>query len=450
MRKDFFSSNKRGFVKKRLLWFTTVTLVLGFFAFSFMGVVAHKTLLLLTDRADTSQIAEDTGQTPEITDTDQIPEFATVEHSLAVTRGDTLLNMLKREGIDRGEAHAAISALRKVYDPRDLRPGQEVTVFYNYPPGDEESSLFHGFSIRADSDLDIMAKRNNDGDFVVDQVKIELETRRSCSSGVIRSSLYESAIQEGLPIPVLMQFIYHFSFDVDFQRDIRTGDSFEVLFERHLNKNGKVVREGPVLHAALTLGNTTLRIYRHTSIEGKIDYYNEKGQTVRKTLLRTPINGARLTSGYGKRKHPILGFSRVHLGVDFAAPTGTPIIASGSGVVACTGRKGDYGKYIRIRHANQYATAYAHLNSFARGIRTGKRIKQGEIIGYVGCTGLATGPHLHYEVHHRGQKINPASVKCPPGRVLAGEELQRFMTAKTDLDRGFAELEAKKLIASRN
>jgi len=448
--KDFFGSNNRGFVKKRLLWVTTVTLVLGFFAFSFMGVVTHKTLLLLTDRADTSQIAEDTGQTPEITDTDQIPEFATVEHSLAVTRGDTLLNMLKREGIDRGEAHAAISALRKVYDPRDLRPGQEVTVFYNYPPGDEKSSLFHGFSIRADSDLDIMAKRNNDGAFVVDQVKIELETRRSCSSGVIRSSLYESAIQEGLPITVLMQFIYHFSFDVDFQRDIRPGDSFEVLFERHLNKDGKVVREGPVLHAALTLRNTTLYIYRHTSIEDKTDYYNEKGQTVRKTLIRTPINGARLTSGYGMRKHPILGFSRIHRGLDFAASTGTPIVASGSGVVACAGRKGDYGKYIRLRHANQYATAYAHLSSFARGIHTGKRVKQGEVIGYVGNTGLATGPHLHYEVHHRGRKINPASVKCPPGRVLAGEELQHFMTAKTDLDRSFAELEAKKMIASRN
>ena len=450
MRKDFFSSNKRGFVKKRLLWFTTVTLILGFFAFSFMGVVAHKTLLLLTDRADTSQIAEDTGQTPEITDTDQIPESATVEHSLAVTRGDTLLNMLKREGIDRGEAHAAISALRKVYDPRDLRPGQEVTVFYNYPPGDEKSSLFHGFSIRADSDLDIMAKRNNDGAFVVDQVKIELETRRFCSSGVIRSSLYESAIQEGLPIPVLMQFIYHFSFDVDFQRDIRPGDSFEVLFERHLNKDGKVVQEGPVLHAALTLRNTTLRIYRHISIEDKTDYYNEKGHTVRKTLIRTPINGARLSSGYGMRKHPILGFSRIHRGLDFAASTGTPIVASGSGVVVCAGRKGDYGKYIRLRHANQYATAYAHLSSFARGIHTGKRVKQGEVIGYVGNTGLSTGPHLHYEVHHRGRKINPASVKCPPGRVLAGEELQHFMTAKTDLDRSFAELEAKKLIASRN
>jgi len=247
-----------------------------------------------------------------------------------------------------------------------------------------------------------------------------------------------------------MEFIYHFSFDVDFQRDIRPGNSFEVLFERHLNKNGKVVREGPVLHAALTLRNTTLRIYRHTSIEGKADYYNEKGQTVRKTLIRTPINGARLSSGYGMRKHPILGFSRMHRGLDFAAPIGTPIVASGSGAVVCAGRKGDYGKYIRIRHANQYATAYAHLSSFAKGIRTGKRVKQGEVIGYVGNTGLSTGPHLHYEVHHRGRKINPASVKCPPGRVLAGEELQRFMTAKTDLDRSFAKLEAKKLIASKN
>ena len=220
-----------------------------------------------------------------------------------------------------------------------------------------------------------------------------------------------------------------FSYDVDFQRDIQPGDTFEVMFERFVDKKGRVVRDGAIVFANLELSGEAMPIYRFVDSTGNADYYNAKGESVRKALLRTPVDGARITSGYGMRLHPILGFSMMHKGVDFAVSPGTPVMAAGSGAIDYAGANGSYGYYVRIKHDTTHSTAYAHLSRFAQGIRKGKHVAQGQIIAFSGATGRATGPHLHYEVLVHDEQVNPMSVKFKSGNKLAGKELQRFLAA---------------------
>ena len=200
----------------------------------------------------------------------------------------------------------------------------------------------------------------------------------------------------------------------------------DVLFERLETKNGEVAGHGDILFADLDLGDRDLKIYRYVDKNGHADYYNEKGESIRKALLRTPVNGARISSGFGMRNHPILGYTRMHRGVDFAAPVGTPIYAAGDGTVGYAGRKGGYGNYMRIRHNGTYASAYAHISRFASGMSEGHKVKQGQIVAYVGQTGMATGPHLHYEILVNGEQVNPANVKFKTGGALQGKELAAF------------------------
>ena len=225
---------------------------------------------------------------------------------------------------------------------------------------------------------------------------------------------------------------------MDFQRDIRPGDGFEVMFKRFHDAEGNLVHNGAIVHAALTLSGERRPIYLHTTADGRTGYFNEKGESARKALMRTPIDGARLSSAFGKRRHPVLGYSMMHRGVDFAAPAGTPIYAAGQGSIVYAGRKGAYGNYIRLRHNRLYATAYAHMRRFARGMAKGRRVKQGQVIGYVGSTGRSTGPHLHYEILREGRRVNPFKVKMPSGRKLTGKELERFLAARDDIDRQYA------------
>lgn len=250
-----------------------------------------------------------------------------------------------------------------------------------------------------------------------------------------------AAREVDLPTETLMQVLRAYSYDVDFQRDIQPGDSIEVLYEEKIDEQGEVVASGNVLFAALHTNGRSLRIYRHETGNGGTGFYNAKGESVRKALMVTPIEGARLSSGYGMRKHPILGYNKMHEGLDFAASTGTPIMAAGDGVVEYAGRRGSYGNYVRIRHPNQYKTVYAHLSGYAKNIKSGARVEQGQTIGYVGSTGRSTGPHLHYEVLYAGAPINPSKMDTKPGRSLEGEELQRFMLAKAELEELYASLE---------
>jgi murein DD-endopeptidase MepM/ murein hydrolase activator NlpD len=230
-----------------------------------------------------------------------------------------------------------------------------------------------------------------------------------------------------------MELIRIYSWDIDFQRSIRSGDKFEVLFERIETNSGKLARYGNILYANLKLGKLSNPLYLFKKNNKIYNHFDEKGHSAKKALMRTPINGARLSSGYGTRRHPILGYNKMHRGVDFAAPIGTPILAAGSGTIVFRSRNGAYGNYIRIRHNSLYSTAYAHLSKFNRSLTKGSRVRQGQVIGYVGTTGRSTGAHLHYEILKRGRQTNPRRVKMPSGTRLGGADLHLFKKTKDRL-----------------
>ena len=236
-----------------------------------------------------------------------------------------------------------------------------------------------------------------------------------------------------------MELIRIYSWDVDFQRDINNGDKFEILFEKLFTEKGEFVRTGNVIYGNLLLRTKKYPLYRYETSKGTIDYFDDNGRSARKALLRTPINGARLSSRYGKRRHPILGYNKMHRGVDFAAPRGTPIYAAGRGTIVKLGRNGAYGNYIRIRHGSGLETAYAHLSRFRRGLRVGARVPQGKVIGYEGSTGRSTGPHLHYEILKNSRQINPLTLKMVSGKKLTGKELKLFHSKRTKIEKQYGE-----------
>lgn len=359
--------------------------------------------------------------------------FNAYNRSLRVGRGDTLSGMLTDAGIPVDEAQTAIRALSTLYDARRLRAGDTITVSFQPTPDNMTPGIFTGLTIPEDIRRSIVVARADDGGFAADRHKRVLTHETAGAKGVIRSSLYAAGDKAGVPVPILVDLIRIFSWDVDFQRDIREGDAFEVMYETLTDENGKVLDHGPVLFASLTLRGERNAIFRHTTAQGRVEYFNGKGHGARKALLRTPIDGARLSSRFGKRRHPVLGYTKLHTGVDFAAPRGTPIYAAGDGTIDFIGRHGLSGNLIRIRHNGAYKTAYAHMKGFARGMHRGKRVQQGQVIGYVGTTGRSTGPHLHYEIVRNGRRVNPLTVKMPSGRKLTGSELARFQKTRMEL-----------------
>lgn len=369
--------------------------------------------------------------------------------ALRIEKGDTLMGVLTDAEIPPAEAHAAIVALRKAYDPRNLKPGHEIIVSFEPDANDPDNDRFVGLSWTPDIERSITVTRADSGAFKATKIEKPVALQVARAQGTIRSSLYEAAVEAKLPIPLLMEMVKNFSWDVDFQRDIQPGDGFEIMFERYVVEGGDVAREGAILHATLILSGERKAIYRFTAPDGHTDYYDDRGRGVRKALLRTPIDGARLSSGFGLRTHPILGFTKMHRGVDFAAPPGTPIYAAGEGSIEVVGHEGGYGNYVRIRHTSDYATAYAHMSKFGPGIKRGKKVKQGQVIGYVGSTGRSTGPHLHYEILLRGSQTNPLSVKMPPRSELAGKSLDQFKHHKAGLDRQLAGLPITLKVATK-
>jgi murein DD-endopeptidase MepM/ murein hydrolase activator NlpD len=252
----------------------------------------------------------------------------------------------------------------------------------------------------------------------------------------VDTSLYDAAQRQGATSEIIAQMADVFSYDVDFQRDVKPGDPFEFVFHRFYDDKGETVRTGELLYVSLETRGRTREYYRFQAPgDTSPQWYDLDGKSARKFLMKTPVNGARLSSGFGFRMHPIMGYTRMHRGTDFAAPTGAPIMAAGEGVIVQAGRNGGYGNYVRIHHSAQYETAYGHMSRFARGIRRGARVRQGQIIGYVGSTGASTGPHLHYEVHRNGSQINPMSLRVPTGRNLTGADLQLFLTERARIDR---------------
>jgi len=376
--------------------------------------------------------------------------------TVSVGKGDTLMKVLTKAGADPRDSFEAIEALSKVFDPRRLKVGQDITLNFNTlnnaveNTGSNEFSLI-SVSLKQDVDRQVAAIRTPDNNFEVKETIIALDKEMVRAGGTIQNSLFLSDAKAGIPTKVILELIRIFSYDVDFQREIQTGDRFEVYFESFKDNTGRALKNGNIQWASMTLSGTEISLYRFkTKDDGITDYYNEKGQSVRKTLMRTPIDGARLTSRFGKRKHPVLGYTKMHRGADFGARSGTPIMAAGDGFIEMAGRNGSFGNYVRIRHTSEYKTAYAHLKNFAKKIRKGKRVKQGQIIGYVGTTGRSTGPHLHYEVHKNGRQINPLSVKLPAGRRLNGKILASFKSLRSNMDKEIAALPLDKRLASLN
>ncbi|CAA7615694.1 conserved hypothetical protein [Candidatus Terasakiella magnetica] len=358
-----------------------------------------------------------------------------IDYVLKVGSGETLMDLLGRAGISSPEASQAIDTLITIFDPRNLKAGQKVTVTFAPSPSGFGQGEFNQISLPADPIREVAARRKPKGSgFQAVESKRAVTRQVARYAGSIKSSLFESAMNAGVPAPVIINMIKVLSYDVDFQRDIQTGDTFEVMFEGWYDTKGKLVRHGELLYAGLDLSGQEITLYRFQDSSSTIDYFNGKGESVKKALLRTPVDGAKITSGFGLRHHPILGFSKMHKGVDFGVPPGTPIMAAGDGAVEMAGPNGAYGNYVRLRHGNGFATAYAHMSRIAQGVHTGKRIMQGQIIGFVGSTGRSTGPHLHYEVLQGNAQVNPLSIKVPSGIKLAGKDLDRYQAFKRQFD----------------
>ena len=378
----------------------------------------------------------------------QPPETYLYQQTVAVEAGDTLGGLLEQAGVSRNETSAVLEALRPHYDPRRIRPGQEITLDFRVPKGGEGEHLFEGLSVAVDFAGRVRVARSTEGAFSARRVDIELKREPVALVGTITSSLYQDAVRADVPVPVILEMIRAYSWDVDFQRDLQPGDRFEVLYQSVVDADGREVHAGELRFAALTLGTSRLPIYLHTAADGETDYFNAKGESARKALLRTPIDGARLSSGFGMRNHPILGYTKMHRGIDFATPVGTPIYAAGNGTVEVASMNGAYGLYVRLRHSAGYGTAYAHLSRLSRGLAPGQRLRQGQIIGYVGTTGRSTGPHLHYEILRADVQVNPMTVKMPSGRQLEGAELARFLDHRDALDGLYAEAAAGRQVAA--
>lgn len=357
--------------------------------------------------------------------------------TVSVGKGDTLMDLLVRNNVPRAEAHQAIAALSKVYDPRDLSPRHEVTVFFNRDPSVADPK-FQGLSIEKDVLNTVSVNRDDNGAYKAGEETKDSTARTRAMRGPINSSLYVSAKAQGVPDAVILEMIKIYSLNVDFQRDIHAGDNFEVMFQQYVTDSGDVVPgKGHIVFARLDLGDRSLPLYRYEGSEGDVAYYDASGKSAKRSLMRTPIDGARISSGYGQRRHPVLGYTKMHKGVDFAAPRGTPIYAAGDGKIVKIGPFSSYGNYVKIRHGSGLETAYAHMKGFKPGLKSGARVKQGQVIGYVGTTGRSTGPHLHYEVLQGGKQVNPAKLNLPQGNALAGRDLKAFKNTVATINRDF-------------
>ncbi len=356
------------------------------------------------------------------------PREKDVENEIEISKGDTLISILSDLGLEYNEAHNIYLTLKKVYDPRNLRVGQKINV--NTTVDSKENTLISLNSITISPSLGkrfILEKNETEG-YEVRTEQDELLEEINSASGIISGTLSGSMQKQGVPSRVVANFINIFSYSVDFRRDLRKGDKFEIIYENQITPNGEAVKSGNILYAALQLRKDKIALYRFEDKKGNADYYNEKGYAMKKTLDRKPMSfkQARISSPFGRRYHPILKQYRVHWGVDYAAPKGTKIYAGGDGVVQMAKYNGAYGNYVKIRHNSEYSTAYGHMWKFAKGIRPGVRVKQGQVIGYVGSTGRSTGPHLHYEVLQNGKRVNPLKIKAAAGENLKGQDLASF------------------------
>jgi murein DD-endopeptidase MepM/ murein hydrolase activator NlpD len=356
------------------------------------------------------------------------------EYNYTVKNNDTLEGVLKKYDVDKKEINDLLNEVVKK-KLSNISPGAQIQMVTKKEDGSKKIISLY-YPINAITSVEV--KKNKDI-FDVSKVVLKLNKKEIVLSNTIKNNLYSSAVEAGIEPNIVVEFANIFGFEVDFQRDIRKGDAFEIYYEQYVDDDDIVRRTGKIIYASMFVNNKEISLYNF-KYNNETGFYDVDGKSVIKTLMKTPINGARLSSSFGMRKHPILGFNKLHQGTDFAAPRGTPIMASGNGMVAMAQKYKGYGNYVLIKHNSIFKTAYAHLSKYGRGIRKGVRVAQGQIIGYVGSTGMSTGPHLHYEVIKNGKKINSQRLKLPTGKILNNEARNKFEVERIKIDVRLAEL----------
>ena len=338
---------------------------------------------------------------------------------IIVSKGETFLSILKEFNISEKKSFEIISEIEKLFDLRKLKVEEKILFYLDTNNSIKIIEFYKNINEK-------LILNNNSNSIKIENKILEKTSYQTSKEFNINNSLYSDGLKNNLPQDILIKLIRLFSFDLDFQRDIKKNTLVSVSYEYDQIKDNDKFEYKDIFYALININGNKLEYYRFLTDDGFVDYFNKDGKNVKKSILKTPLDGARLSSNFGMRKHPISGYNKMHKGVDFAAPTGTPIYAGGNGVIEFIGNNGGYGKYIRIKHNNEYKTAYGHMSGFKKGLSKGLRVNQGEIIGYVGSTGRSTGPHLHYEIIFQNKQINPLKLKLPSGKVLKGEELAKF------------------------
>ncbi len=350
---------------------------------------------------------------------------------IKIKRTQTLEKILLKKNINKEEVASVLNELSKYLDLKKIKINQAFEIVTSRK-NDKENSI-QRLTIQLDNINTVHLIKESDA-FIIKKIEKVLYKKNHLAEGLISKSLYHSAKKSQIDDEVIVEFARVFGFEIDFQRDIRKNDIFQIVYEQYVDDDGELQKNGKIIYAYMKNDGKEFSLYYFKDKENQDGYFFPDGKSVEKALMKTPINGARLSSKFGMRKHPILGYNKMHKGTDFAAKRGTPIMASGSGVVEKASWFGAYGKYIRIRHNSKYKTAYAHLSKFGRGVRVGKKVRQGQIIGYVGSTGRSTGPHLHYEVLIRNKRVNSQRLKLPSGRILKGLDRENFEVARIKID----------------
>ena len=363
----------------------------------------------------------------------------TIVQKYLLQEGDTFTKVLKRTNIENNEINNIINIISKKINLKKLKVGTLIETQTKLI-GDKE--IINEIIIYPDSEKKIYVQKI-DNRFVIGEDKKKSFKKLKLNEVYIKNSIYESFKKVNIPDEIIMEFVELYSFDVDFQRDIRKGNKIKIFFDVYTDSQNKFIKSGEIYFSEIILNDESYELYRFKAENNQFaEYFNSEGKSATKALMKTPINGARLSSGFGMRKHPILGYNKKHQGVDFAAPTGTPIMAAGTGHIEFVGNNGGAGKYIRIKHLNGYKTSYSHLSKYASGIKKNIKVRQGQVIGFVGNTGLSTGPHLHYEVIFNGSRINPMKMKLPSGKQLKNKNLEIFKAEKERINIELAQLKS--------
>jgi murein DD-endopeptidase MepM/ murein hydrolase activator NlpD len=357
------------------------------------------------------------------------PESVPVE----VRSGETFEHAVQRAGVAPDEAREAVAALSSAIDTVNIKAGMAFDAAIAKPRGQLGPARLIGLSLRTGPASALTLSRTFDGALRLRELDEKIRNVTTVADGELHGSLYESAERAGADPSMIAQVVTLFSHKLDFARDIQAGDHFSLVFDRTVTESGRTVETGNLRYAEIEANGQVTRFYAFER-DGKIEFFDEAGKNIKGFLLHTPVDGARITSAFGMRNHPVLGYTRMHQGIDFGAGMGTPVLAAGDGVVVEARRWGGYGNWLRIRHSGGWETGYGHLSRYAAGLRPGMHVSQGQLVAYVGSTGVATGPHLHYEVWLKGARINPAGAKVPQGTELAGAELARFNAQKTQID----------------